>query len=364
MKCVVLTGITGSERRLYLESLKNVVKEPERLLIIDPWVKTQQLHPCVNEATILNIPDEDRIAYFKDAYEEITKEIENLRKYPNSVVAVVPAHSVFYWKSGFKDAINDEFIEWLSPDLFVTVISNMQTVKNNLAKDSLSRFPEFTFPEIINWRERELQSTNRWAKMYKKQHIIVSSVEPVATLYGILFTERKRIYFSYPMSHVSSLEMKRAKKLIGKLRNLNYIVFDPGSIDDTRYIGELYEKLKQDDLIARNELSHVASMVGNHTVELDYKLIEQSDMVVVRYPSVQYGKYIGEGDKAVPSVYIPLSAGVICEMVKGFRDGKEVIAAWLPKVEPSPFFKYHCLKLFTSERDLLDYLVKKDHPTK
>ena len=104
----------------------------------------------------------------------------------------------------------------------------------------------------------------------------------------------------------------------------------------------------------------IARIAGDHTVDLDYRIIEQSDMVVVRYPSVQYSKYIVEKDVALPAIYVPLSAGVICEMVKGYRDGKKVLAAWLPKVEPSPFFRYHCFQLFASEQDLVDYLTQKE----
>ena len=129
------------------------------------------------------------------------------------------------------------------PDLFVTVIQNMKSIKRNLDRDPFSRFPELTFPEILHWREREIQGTSRWAKAFRKPHVVVARNEPIGTLYGVLFTERKRIYFSYPMSHVSASEMKRAKRLINKLRDLHYTVFDPGSMDDAKFIGELYKRV-------------------------------------------------------------------------------------------------------------------------
>lgn len=140
-------------------------------------------------------------------------------------------------------------------------------------------------------------------------------------------------------------------------------VFDPGSIDDAKYVGELHGQVKaKKTTITTEELSIIARIAGDHTVDLDYRLIEQSDMAVVRYPSVQYSKYIVEEDSVIPAIYVPLSAGVICEMVKANRDGKKVLAVWLPRVEPSPFFRYQCTKLFTKEQELLDYM-KSNEPS-
>lgn len=147
---------------------------------------------------------------------------------------------------------------------------------------------------------------------------------------------------------------------------MGYVVFDPASIDDAKHVGELHEKLRsKTGTITERELFRIAEVVGDHTVDLDYRLIEQSNMVVVRYPSVEYKKFIEEKDKVAPAIYVPLSAGVICEMVWGHNKGKKVFAAWLPKnIKPSPFFRYHCKPqpFFTSEDDLLSYLRKNEPP--
>jgi len=364
MKCVICTGTTGSERRQYLVELENLTRESKKLLIMDPWLRTKELHTDIDEATILNISDEVRLNYFKDAYQDIANNLDKLRASSNDTVVTVPMHSVFYWRSVYKDAIRDEFLECLSPDLFITIVHNMKAVKVNLDEDPHSRFSDIKFPEILQWRQREIQATSRWAKMFKKEHIVIARNEPVEVLYRVLFTEKKKIYFSYPMSYVSDREMNNARKLIKKLRGMGYIIFDPGSIDDAQYVSELHGQLKvKKGIVTKQELPHVARVVGEHTVDVDHKLIEQSDMVVVRYPSVEYNKFIVEKDKVAPAIYVPLSAGVICEMVKGYSAGKKVFAVWLPKgVEPSPFFRYHCTKLFTAEPELLDHLKQKEPP--
>lgn len=364
MKCVVCTGTTGSERREYLKELEDFVKEPRKLHMMDPWDKTKELHPDIDEATILNAPDQDRLSYFVDAYEDIANSLRNLREASGDVVVAVPMHAVFYWKSVFKEGVRDKFVEWLSPDLFVTVIHSMKAVKANLDKDEYSRFPGITFPEILHWREREIRETSRWADMFKKPHIVIARDEPIEILEGVLFTQKKKIYFSYPMSYVSPREMNRAKKLIKRLRDMGYIAFDPDSIDDAKYVGELGKRLKAKDSTIRTkqELSYIARVVGDHTVDLDYTLIQQSDMVVARYPSVEYNVFIVEKDKVRPAMYVPLSAGVVCEMVRGNDERKKVFAVWLPRVEPSPFFRHQCFQLFTTEQALLDYLAQREPP--
>jgi hypothetical protein len=364
MQCVLITGITGSERRQYLAELKDSLVDSKKLEVIDPWERTKELHPNIDEATVLNVSDEDRLDFFADAYKDVADSLEKMREASVDTVVAVPTHSVFYWKSVFKDAVRDEFVEWLSPDLFVTVVHNMKVVKDNLDKDAYSRFPGITLPEILQWRLREIQETSRWANTFNKQHVVVARAEPIDTLSGILFNHRKKIYFSYPMSYVSSTEMNKAKKLIKKLRDNRYVVFDPDSIDDAKYIGELGRlmRIKSGVVSTKKELSNIARIVGNHTVDLDYRLIQQSDMVVARYPSVEYKEYIIEKNKISPAMYVPLSAGVICEMVRGNEQSKRVYAVWLPKVEPSPFFVHQCLQLFTSEQALLDHLQEKEPP--
>ena len=83
------------------------------------------------------------------------------------------------------------------------------------------------------------------------------------------------------------------------------------------------------------EMQHM----DDQTVARDYKLVKQSDLVVVYYPTTV------------------LSAGVICEMIYGMTNGKRVLAVWLPPTDPSPFFSHYCTEpVFRSVDALFDYL--------
>ena len=91
---------------------------------------------------------------------------------------------------------------------------------------------------------------------------------------------------------------------------------------------------------ARPENPENLDHIDGQIVDRDYKLIAQSQTVVVYYPTTT------------------LSAGVICEMKEAIHMGKRVYALWLPEQPPSPFFTRYCTRWFREEEALFDYLAE------
>lgn len=355
MKVAVFTGISGSERIKCLREVEEYAGENgKELEIIDVWsVLNEICRRPVDEATILNLSTAKRMQLFEKAYEETIHRLEELRQHERQDTekwVAVATHACFHWKTAYLKAFPNHLLPRLGADIFVTIIHNMRNIKENLGKDPSHRFVDINLTDILYWRDRESTETYSWADSLGKDHFVVARNEPPQTLYKILFEGRtKKIYFSYAMSHVHRQQIEAARKLIAKLRETGYVVFDPGSIDDAKYVDEL---LAADPGNATYQT--VGKDVDDQTVKLDYSLIEQSDLLIARYPVEKLSKYENHADR----MYIPLSAGVICEMVHGHTEGKRVYAVWLPRTEPSPFFIYHCREYFSSERELLDYLDK------
>jgi hypothetical protein len=88
----------------------------------------------------------------------------------------------------------------------------------------------------------------------------------------------------------------------------------------------------------KRDLQHISDQI----VFRDYKLIAQSDIVVVFY------------DALVPS------PGVISEMNYALQTGKRVYGVWLPASPPSPFFTRYCTRVFAAADDLFDYFDRHD----
>ena len=79
--------------------------------------------------------------------------------------------------------------------------------------------------------------------------------------------------------------------------------------------------------------------IADQIVERDYKLIAQSDVVVVYY------------DVPVPS------PGVISEMKFALESGKRVYGVWLPPNEPSVFFTRYCSLWFRTPEAVFTQLL-------
>jgi adenylate kinase len=359
MRTAICTGTSGSQRMDYLQEVRKFASTQGReMVIIDAWevLKEVSRRP-VDEATILNLPTTTRMSLLEQAYKEVSERLEKVRagKKANSpIVATVATHACFHWKTEYVGAFPNHLLVTLKPDVFVTIIHNMRNVKENLDRDASHRFTDINYTDILYWRDREITETGRWASALVKEHFIVARNELPQTLHKILFEETtKKIYFSYPMSHVTREQMKEAELLIAELRNRGYIVFDPGSIDDAKYVDELIQTEPGNPLYVA-----LGKDVDDQTVKLDYSLIAQSNLVVVRYPAVELSQARNHADR----MYVPLSAGVICEMVRGHSEGKRVYAVWLPQTDPSPFFIYHCKQHFKSTEALLDYLARNEPP--
>lgn len=360
MRIAVCTGIPGSDRIECLRQVQEYAKgKGKDLEIINMWdVFSQMSRTPPDEATILNVPDDRRMRLFEKAYVAVAEDLQRRYEKDTEKCAVVAAHALFHWRTTYLDAFPSYLLQSLGADVFVTIRHNIRNTKEKLDRNASHRWTDVNHSDILYWQDHESTKTRSWADWLQKPHFIVARNEPPETLYRILFEEStKKVYLSYPMSHVPLQEIEAARKLIAKLREIGYIVFDPGSIDDAKFADELL-KNEPDNLLYK----HLAIDASDHTVKLDYLLIEQSDLLIARYPMVKLPKSEGYTD----SMYIPLSAGVICEMVTAFTQPRRVYGIWLPKTKPSPFFTYYCheRKCFSSEEELLAYLKEYDPPSR
>lgn len=356
MKVVLCTGISGSERIKYLEEVRAYARgQGKEIEIIDMWkVLKEVAEQEIDEATILNLPEHIRMPMLERAFKETATELEQKRGSEKDELkcVAIAAHACFHWKTDYLKAFSDHLLNQINPDMLITIIHNLKDIKTNLDKNASRRFVGTNETDILYWQKREIDETKGWARNLNKKQFAIARNEPVDTLYKVIFEEnRKAIYFSYPMSFVSDEEMKKAIELINRLREMGFVVFDPASIDDVKYVDSLLKNDPRSSLF-----KDLAQNVDDQTVKLDYILIEQSNIVVSRYPAVTLPGYEAHSD----GMYIPLSAGVICEMVHGFNTGKRVYLVWLPETEPSPFLTFHCREWFRSEKKLLDYLSKNE----
>lgn len=357
--CAFTTGISGSGR---LALLKEVQALNKALIVIDVgtrmYKKSEDLGIQIPDGKILDM-DPLALDYLRAAtFEDVLREVDEARK--NGGTAAVSTHVSFRWKKHLISAFNFHYVNSLNPDVYINVIDNAHNIYVNLHYDRAWR-GRLTLKEILVWRDEEAFITRMLAEYQRKPFYLFPRREDPAMLERILFqVERARklgekpvpkVYLSYPITHVKGNPeiMKEKDEVKKRLKEAGLVVFDPISIEDSVLIDMAHQaqaegkdviEVEVDGKVGEIKVSEVMSAINDikdQIVVRDYQLINQSDMIVVFYPTKV------------------LSPGVLSEIKYGYTHNKNVYAIF-PFEESSPFFEYYTTKLFKDVDSLLDYL--------
>ena len=96
------------------------------------------------------------------------------------------------------------------------------------------------------------------------------------------------------------------------------------------------------------EVTGVARDIDGQIYARDFKLIDQSDMIV---------SYIPELPGGIPG----LSSGVERELQLAFEGTKEVYVIWRPKKDPSPFITETATRVFKTVEELFKHFQQKNY---
>ncbi|MEE9294656.1 MAG: hypothetical protein V3W34_06825, partial [Phycisphaerae bacterium] len=264
---------------------------------------------------------------------------------------IVNTHATFRWKHGLFHAYDHIDMVKLNADLYITLIDNVEVVHERLTRDHDIRH---TLKDILVWREEEIVVTRAMAdavKGFADAYIVTRGDATVTAqvVYRLMFErDRKRVYPSFPMTHVASMPdvLAEIDHFRRRLSN-HFITFDPGEVDEKILLfkagaatqrGEDQITLRVNDRdiqLSVADITQVAPDVDGQIYARDFALIDQSDMIVSYIPELPGGK---------PG----LSSGVERELQHAFEGTKEVFVVWMPKAEPSPFITATATEVFDS----------------
>ena len=301
--------------------------------------------------------------YHRSAVEAIAKEIER-----RSGVSIVSTPYHFEWKGNRFRGLHQEEVKLLNPDLFVIVFDDILRVKKRLGKYSQWQDHRFTLGEIANWRREEISGVYDLAKIFKptREVQLVAYENGPNFLKDVIWSRgREKVYLSHPITGEGSEFFRNITKFGNSLSEY-YIIFDPYMIKDWEIV-EAWRAMVNDAIekgesrpskvvfsmdyregLIQEELDsiEVEAAIKNlrfQIIDTDYKIIENSSMIVVYHPR--------------PSI----SAGVMCEMVYAKALAKMVYVYY--PYEPSPFFEWYATRIFTDENELRDFLIKESKVT-
>jgi len=353
---VVATGISGSGRDDYLQKVRNFAangqdkerpkKNIEVFQVGEMMLnKSEVLGRHVDKDKILNLSPGYLDSLRAVVFEEIASKIKSL----NVDCFIVSTHACFRWKKHLMPAFDVHYLEVLRPIFYVTIVNDIADIR--ASHETTHWKNRLTLPELIMWRDEEIFLTKILANYQQKDHYIISAKQNPDVLYDLIFKGIKKAYISYPMTEVKGDERlkKRKDNFRAKLR-ARLVIFDPEDFEDTdlRHLtrpsnSHHVANFKGIEMkFAKHELDEAAKLRLDQTVLRDFRLIDQSDLVVVFWPKSSEEEMIA-------------TVGVVVEAYYGYTNNKRVIALYLGG--ENPFMKYFA-ETFRSENDLLNFLEK------
>ena len=359
----IVTGQIGVDKRPYLEDVCKLAGEQGSN--IDIYNVGNMMYgeaPDVRAGRILDLPISRLASLRRAAFKDIISNSSPIEDHPN---IIVNTHATFRWRHGLFSAFDFDQMSLLKPDMMICLVDNVETVHQRLHEE---HDIDATLKDCMVWREEEILATELLANAMgcHDQFYILSrgrhqdTVETCTRM--ITRPDVRRVYPSFPMSHVVDkpdvlAEIEDFRSSIAE----HFIAFDPADVDEKLLLDRALDAARNGDDWVEVEAHSYGGRKGAETQRLpvrevldiagdidgqiymrDFKLVDQSDMII---------SYIPELEGGVPG----LSSGVERELHHAWEHTKEVYVVWKPSKAPSPFITETATKICPSVEEALEY---------
>ena len=363
----IVTGQVGVEKKPYLDAVGRLARdEGERLEIFHLGDMMYAEAPDVRPGRILDLSLSRLATLRRAAFRDVISATSPAADHRH---VLVNTHATFRWRHGLFSAFDFDLMQRFEPDIFICLVDNVEMVHQRLHAEHVI---DATLKDCMVWREEEILATELLADALggRNRFYIVSRGRIADTtetcLRLVTRPEMRKVYPSFPMSHVVDLpdvleEIDEFRAAIAK----HFIAFDPGDVDEKLLLDRAIAAARdgQDFIevtshgfgrsgtappmrLPVREVLDIAGYIDGQIYMRDFKLIDQSDMIVSFIPELPGG---------VPG----LSSGVERELQHAFEATKEVYVVWKPKKAPSPFITETATKIFRSVEEALGHFESK-----
>ena len=363
----IVTGQVGVEKKPYLDAVGRLARdEGERLEIFHLGDMMYAEAPDVRPGRILDLSLSRLATLRRAAFRDVISATSPAADHRH---VLVNTHATFRWRHGLFSAFDFDLMQRFEPDIFICLVDNVEMVHQRLHAEHVI---DATLKDCMVWREEEILATELLADALgvRNRFYIVSRGRIADTtetcLRLVTRPEMRKVYPSFPMSHVVDLpdvleEIDEFRAAIAK----HFIAFDPGDVDEKLLLDRAIAAARdgQDFIevtshgfgrsgtappmrLPVREVLDIAGDIDGQIYMRDFKLIDQSDMIVSLIPELPGG---------VPG----LSSGVERELQHAFEATKEVYVVWKPKKAPSPFITETATKIFRSVEEALGHFESK-----
>jgi adenylate kinase len=363
----VVTGQIGVDKKPFLEKVADAAgQRGDKVSLFNVGNMMYQEAPDVRPGRILDLPISRLASLRRAAFKDI---IANSAPVDEHQSIMVNTHATFRWRHGLFSAFDFDQMNLLQANMFICLVDNVETIHQRLHEE---HDIDATLKDCMVWREEEILATELLANAMgaHDQFYILSrgrhndNVDTCLRL--VTRPDMRKVYPSFPMSHVVGMpdilaEIDHFRAQIAKY----FIAFDPADVDEKLLLDRALDAArdgndwvevephsfggrKTEDGPLRMPVREILDIAGDIDGQIymrDFKLVDQSDMIV---------SYIPELEGGVPG----LSSGVERELHHAFEHTKEVYVVWKPKKAPSPFITETATKIFPTVDDAIEYFGK------
>lgn len=351
---VLVFGQIGLRKKQFLEKVKEVaVSCGKRVEVHHVGSKMYACDPTIRPGRIL----EKSLSQLTHIRARVVDGIANsISREDAGTCHIVNTHATFRWSNGLFLGYTKSEIESLHPDCCVTLIDNVQNVRRSLNLRE-SKPAAYSLKDILHWREEEILASDLASEMMADcRHLIVPmGGGPEFLLRLLLNGGRRTAYLSYPISLVR--EDEATQRLVAKLREeigRRLIAYDPYWMTEGQ-LKETYSRAKRAGkkrvsvpvpresgnlILPTEEIGRALTDINGQIVSRDFRLIQQSDLVVALVPE----------RNGQPQ----LSIGVQSELDYAQELTLDRFVIWPSPAGPSPFLRP--TRLFHSLEELCQFL--------
>ena len=355
----IVTGQVGMDKRSYFEkAVEFAAAQGDEIQLFNIGDMMYDEGRDVPAGRILDLPLSRLNALRRSAFKDIINQSQGHEN------VIVNTHATFRWRHGLFSAFDFDQIKSLKPDLLICLVDNIEVVHDRLHSEHTV---DATLKDLMVWREEEIMATELLAQaLGLGNHFYVLSrgrhEDTIETCYKMICQPKlRKVYPSFPMTHV--VNMPEVLEEINAFRHelsKHFITFDPGDVDEKLLLDQAIEAAgtgcdfiktqahafcggKEPVRVSVKQVLDIAGDIDGQIYARDFKLIDQSDMIVSLVPELPDG---------MPG----LSSGVERELHHAFEHGKEVYVIWGPSQKsPSPFITETATKVFETTDEALEY---------
>jgi adenylate kinase len=337
---IIVTGISGSGRSDLIRDLEKYIKKHhsrKKIVALNTnkmmQETAQELRMDVKREKMLDLSPPTLQALRSTVFERILRELKDYEENNDDVAIILDTHATYRWREKLMQGWDFYYLIKLQPDIFINVVNYVHKIFETLEKNPLWHGMN-DLKTIALWQEEEEFTTKLIAETLKKPFYLIARDQTPDTVFKLIFDHEKaeRIYLSYPMTHlIDESKKKEVYNLAQDLRDIGWVVFDPGTLELEKDQEKIPVDLRKFDFA--------------QTVYRDFQLIDQSTIVVIFYPEIVH------------------SSGVVNEQAYGFRNNKYVFAIF-PATFISPFTSFFADKVFTSKDELLTFIKEEFIPSR